>query len=53
MLGGKVFANLPAARLASPVAHVTVGDPPLFILRGLEDKKVLPAQSEILRDRYN
>jgi acetyl esterase/lipase len=52
LLGGKVSERQPLARLASPVTHITADDPPLLILHGELDDKVLPDQSEILRDRY-
>lgn len=52
LLGGKVSENLEAARLASPVTHITADDPPLLILHGDKDNTVKFDQTEILRDRY-
>ena len=52
LLGGKASENLELARLASPVTHVSPDDPPMLIFHGAKDTKVLPEQSEVLRDRY-
>lgn len=52
LLGGKVTENLDAARLASPVTHISDDDPPLLILHGVNDKIVKLDQSEIFRDAY-
>lgn len=52
LLGGKVSEHLAAARLASPVTHITPDDAPLLILHGDKDTTVKLDQSEILRDRY-
>ena len=52
LLGGAPSEKTELARLASPVTHVTADDPPLLILHGDRDTKVLPNQSERLRDVY-
>ena len=39
-------------RLASPVFHVTEGDPPLLIFHGDKDARVLIGQSERMVDVY-
>ncbi len=52
LLGGKASENLPAARTASPITHVSEDDPPLLMLHGAKDTTVLLEQSEVLRDAY-
>ena len=52
LLGGKVSEKNDAARLASPLTHVTPDDPPLLIFHGECDETVPLSQSELLRDRY-
>ncbi|MDX1680144.1 MAG: alpha/beta hydrolase [Akkermansiaceae bacterium] len=52
LLGGPVKSNLDPARLASPVTHISEGDPPLLILHGSEDRQVLLNQSQHLLERY-
>jgi len=38
------------ARLASPVAHLDTGDPPLMLIHGASDPQMPPAQSEEFRE---
>lgn len=52
LLGGPVKENPEAARLASPITHVSNDDPPLLILHGSNDKTVFPAQSEVFAEKY-
>ena len=52
LLGGKVSENMKAAKLASPVTHISKDDPSLLILHGAKDVIVALSQSELLRDRY-
>ena len=51
-LGGKPSERLDAAKLASPVHHVSGDDPPLLILHGTEDPQVRLLHSQFLHDAY-
>lgn len=48
LIGGPVKKNLEAARVASPVTHLSTDDPPFLILHGDADKTVFLDQSELL-----
>jgi acetyl esterase/lipase len=50
LLGGAVNDKIELAKLASPVIHVSKGDPPMLIFHGEKDQQVRPQQSERLRD---
>ncbi|MDO8586405.1 MAG: alpha/beta hydrolase [Armatimonadota bacterium] len=50
LLGGPVREKPALAKLASPVTHVTRGDPPVFIVHGELDTLVPIRQSERFRD---
>ncbi len=52
LLGGPVKENLEAARKASPVTHISEGDPPILIIHGGKDKTVYLDQSEHLEAEY-
>lgn len=52
LLGGPFSTRHELARLASPVTHVTPGDPPLLLIHGTDDPVVPLSQSERLRDLY-
>lgn len=52
LLGGPADQKLELAKLASASFHVTPDDPPLLIFHGANDNKVLPGQSERIRDEY-
>ncbi len=53
LLGGKPSEHLDAAKLASPVFHVTADDPPIVILHGAQDTSLVrPFQGRFLHDLY-
>lgn len=52
LLGGPVSKNIPLAKLASSVTHVSEDDPPLLMLHGLLDRQVNVQQSVQLYQRY-
>jgi acetyl esterase/lipase len=52
LLGGKPDEKPGLARLASPVAHVGAGDPPLLLLHGDQDPQMPVAQSLELLGAY-
>ncbi|WP_231733992.1 alpha/beta hydrolase [Calycomorphotria hydatis] len=52
LLGGPADKKVELARLASSAFHVTQDDPPLLILHGKKDDKVLVGQSERIVDVY-
>ena len=52
LLGGAVSENKALAALASPVTHVSAGDPPLFVTHGTADETVLINQAERICDVY-
>lgn len=52
LLGSQPEDNLPLAKLASPVAHVGPGDPPLLMLHGDQDPQVPINQSHELHHQY-
>jgi acetyl esterase/lipase len=52
LLGGPVSKKQDLAHLASPVYHVRVGDPPLLIVHGENDKTVNLSQSNRLMTTY-
>lgn len=52
LLGGQPDEKRELARLASPVAHVDAGDPPLFLLHGDADPQMPIEQSRELRAAY-
>jgi acetyl esterase/lipase len=51
-LGGQPEEAAPLARLASPVAHVDAGDPPLWLVHGDQDPQMPIEQSIELESRY-
>ncbi len=52
LLGGRPEKRPELAKLASPVAHVDDGDPPLFLLHGDQDPQMPVNQSHELQGRY-
>ena len=52
LLGGPADQKVELARLASSAFHVTPDDPPLLMIHGAKDNKVLPAQSKRLQSVY-
>ncbi|QDU94907.1 alpha/beta hydrolase [Lignipirellula cremea] len=52
LLGEHPSGNTALARLASPAFHVTADDPPLLVLHGSKDPKVLLDQPERIVDVY-
>lgn len=50
LFGGPVADNKEAARLASPVTHVTKDDPPFLVVHGTKDGTVPLAQAELFYD---
>lgn len=52
LLGGGANEKVELAKLASAAYHVTADDPPFLVFHGDQDKKVLPDQSERIRDVY-
>ena len=52
LLGGSVRKNTDLAKLASPLRHVSPGDPPVLIVHGLMDSTVNPGQSIELYQKY-
>lgn len=52
LLGGQPDEKPALARLASPVAHVGPGDPPLLLIHGDQDPQMPLAQSEDLQRAY-
>jgi acetyl esterase/lipase len=48
LLGGKPESFPTTARLASPLAHVTAGDPPVLLVHGSQDPVVPPLHSSRL-----
>lgn len=53
LLGGPASEKTDLARLASGVYYVTKDDPPLLILHGAKDNKVLMDQSERIIEAYS
>ncbi|WP_197167916.1 alpha/beta hydrolase [Neorhodopirellula pilleata] len=52
LLGGQPDEVPELAKLASPVAHVDISDPPLWLIHGDADPQMPPQQSEELRAAY-
>ncbi len=52
LLGGPADKKVKAAKLASPIHHVSADDPPLLIFHGTDDTTVLIAQSDRFADAY-
>jgi len=52
LLGGPVSKNQELAKQASPLTHVDENDPPLMIIHGLMDRRVLVQQSIDLYQKY-
>ena len=53
LLGGKPSERQEAAKLASPVHHVTTDDPPIIILHGSEDRSLVKDfQGRFLHDAF-
>lgn len=52
LLGGQPEEKAALARLASPVAHVDAGDPPLLLIHGVQDPQMPVAQSLEFQGAY-